>query len=182
MTLRQFEAFERDHQDERWELIEGTPAMTPSPTNSHQDLSFEICAYLRSVLTSKAGWFVVPDVSLRLSTLMSEVRPDVAAYLQKDLKDRSTFPIRAVPKLVVECVSPGNMQADMVDKRRLYHKAGIPEYWIVDPKTGAITLLVHRKAEYEQLSVDPKGFIESPLRKQKLRIVVEPWAFRIVQP
>jgi Uma2 family endonuclease len=156
--------------------------MTPSPTNSHQDLLVIVCSYIRSVLTTDAGWFVVPDVSVRLAPLASEVRPDVAAYLQKDLKDRGTFPIRVIPKLIVKCVSPGNVQTDLIDKRRLYHKAGVPEYWIVDPKTGAITLLVHRKAEYEQLGVDPQGFIESPLLKQKLRIVVEPWTFRIVQP
>jgi Uma2 family endonuclease len=69
----------------------------------------------------------------------------------------------------------------MDSKRTLYCKVGIPEYWIVDPKTGAITLYTLVKGAYEQLSVDPKGFIKSPLLKRKLRIVVKPWTFEILE-
>lgn len=66
-------------------------------------------------------------------------------------------------------------------KLRLYEKAGVPEYWVVDPKTGAISLFVLKKRAYEQLVVDPKGFIASPLLKKKLRIVVHPWSFEILE-
>jgi Uma2 family endonuclease len=182
MTLRQFEAFDREHEDERWDLIEGRPVMTPSPAWSHQKLSQILCGHIETLLTVGAGWLVVEDTSLRLPSLASEVRPDVAVYRQKEIADPSAFPLRAIPKLVIECLSPGKMQTDLVDKRGLYHKAGVPEYWIVDPKTGAITLLVHRKGEYDQPGVDPQGFIESPLLKRKLRIAVEPWTFRILEP
>ena len=44
--------------------------------------------------------------------------------------------------LVVEVVSPDDPKRDLVDKRREYAQAGIPEYWIVNPQTGEILILV----------------------------------------
>lgn len=180
MTLREFAAFDAD-QSEKWELVEGTPCMTPSPTGPHNKLAGHLTHFVESVLTDAAGWYVVYDTSVRLAANESEVRPDVAAYRKDDLKDPGLLPFRAVPALVIECLSPSTAARDMDTKRVLYHKVGVPEYWVVDPKTGAISLFVHKKAGYEQLSVDPKGFIKSPLLKKSLRIVVKRWTFEILE-
>lgn len=180
MTLREFAAFDAD-QSEKWELIEGCPYMSPSPTGPHNKLAGLLTHFVETVLTDSAGWYVVHDTSVRLAANESEVRPDVAAYRKEELKDPSQLPFRAVPALVIECLSPSTAARDMDSKRALYHKAGVAEYWVVDPKTGAITLFVHKKAGYEQLSVDPEGFIRSPLLKRSLRIVVKPWTFEILE-
>jgi Uma2 family endonuclease len=42
---------------------------------------------------------------------------------------------------VVEVVSPDDPDRDLVDKRIDYEQAGIPEYWIVDPRDSTITVL-----------------------------------------
>lgn len=180
MTLREFEAFEAARADEKWELIEGVPCMTPSATGPHNNLARFLAGKLETALGT-AEWFVVCDTSVRLPGADSEVRPDVALYRQSDLGDPDALPIRALPRLIIECLSPGTAARDMVEKPALYHKAGVPEYWVVDPKTGAIALFVHKKAGYEQLTVDPKGFIRSPLLKRNLRIVVKPWTFEVLE-
>ncbi|MCB0073390.1 MAG: Uma2 family endonuclease [Caldilineaceae bacterium] len=51
--------------------------------------------------------------------------------------------------LVVEVVSPDDPRRDLVTKRFEYARAGIPEYWIVDPRTEAITVL-HLRADGEE--------------------------------
>lgn len=180
MTLREFEAFDTDP-DEKWELIQGVPYMAPSGSASHNDLAFYLCQHIKRVLTVVDGWYVVEDTSVRFPQLQTEVRPDVAAYRVDEIARPHTVPLRAVPKLAVECLSPGNAHRDLNDKLRLYEKAGVPEYWVVDPKTGAISLFVLKKRSYEQLVVDPKGFIASPLLKKMLRIVVHPWSFEILE-
>ena len=38
------------------------------------------------------------------------------------------------PSLVVEIVSPGSATIDRVDKFREYERAGVGEYWIIDPR------------------------------------------------
>lgn len=43
--------------------------------------------------------------------------------------------------LVVEVVSEDNAERDLVTKRREYTEAGIPEYWIVDPRDETIAVL-----------------------------------------
>ena len=44
---------------------------------------------------------------------------------------------------VLEIVSPGqlNRDRDLIDKRRDYAQARIPEYWIVDPVEETVTVL-----------------------------------------
>lgn len=180
MTLREFEAFDTNP-DEKWELIEGVPFMTPTASGAHQNLAGTLWAFISRILTVDRGWYVITDTSARFGDIRTEVRPDVAAYRQDDVKDPRTVPLRAVPHLVVECLSPSNAHYDLNEKKRVYRKAGVQEYWVVDPKTGAITLFVLRKGDYEQLGVDPEGFIESPLLKRKLRIVVKPWSFEILE-
>ena len=43
--------------------------------------------------------------------------------------------------LVAEVVSPDNPDRDLVTKRSDYAEAGIPEYWIADPRNETITVL-----------------------------------------
>ena len=43
-----------------------------------------------------------------------------------------------MPILVIEVVSPSTRQRDLDRKRDFYMKAGIPDYWAVDPETRAI--------------------------------------------
>lgn len=42
---------------------------------------------------------------------------------------------------MVEVVSTDDRRRDLVVKRREYARAGIPEYWIVDPDEQRITVL-----------------------------------------
>jgi Uma2 family endonuclease len=44
--------------------------------------------------------------------------------------------------LVIEVVSEKNRAHDIATKRLEYAKAGIPEYWVVDPERDTITVLI----------------------------------------
>ena len=46
---------------------------------------------------------------------------------------------------------------DLVDKRRDYAEARIPEYWIVDPRTETLTVMALRGAAYVEHGVFPRG-------------------------
>lgn len=48
----------------------------------------------------------------------------------------------------MEVVSASNPGHDRLKKRREYARAGIPEYWIVDPLKGTITVLALRRRVY----------------------------------
>jgi Uma2 family endonuclease len=49
--------------------------------------------------------------------------------------------LNAAPDLAVEIISPSNSFKDRNQKRKLYQKFGVKEYWIIDP--GNLTLEIY---------------------------------------
>ena len=54
-------------------------------------------------------------------------------------------------------VSPDDPDRDLVEKRADYAEAGIPEYWIVDPRDETITVLALEGGTYRDLGVFGSG-------------------------
>jgi Uma2 family endonuclease len=78
------------------------------------------------------------------------------------LKHHRILDKRKPPKgadLVMEVVSPGteNRKRDLREKREVYAKAKIPEYWIVDPKDKTITVLTLSGKTYKVHGVFKEG-------------------------
>jgi Uma2 family endonuclease len=66
--------------------------------------------------------------------------------------------------LVMEVVSPDDPERDNVLKREDYARAGIPEYWIVDPAQRAVTVLVRQAGgTYHEQSRCAPGAVQSTL-------------------
>jgi Uma2 family endonuclease len=70
----------------------------------------------------------------------------------------------APPLLVVEVVSPGreNRRRDYLEKRNQYEWRGIPEYWIVDPEEGQVTVLALTDNGYEETVFVEDAEVKSP--------------------
>jgi Uma2 family endonuclease len=52
--------------------------------------------------------------------------------------------IQGTPALMIEVLSPSARTRDREIKRRLYDRAGVREYWLVDPDLN--TVIVYRRA------------------------------------
>src|SRR5205807_701111 len=65
------------------------------------------------------------------------------------------------PALVVEMVSPDTRENDVTHKVRLYHRAGVPDYVIIDQqREGGPRRLLHYRhapAGYEEVPPDAQG-------------------------
>ena len=121
--------------DLRYELIDGR-LILPSPTIFHQDLCGELMFMLRP--GCPPGYRVVIDVSLEVDR-RNEPRPDVVVARQS-VGLRSPAPIQAA-LLVVEIISPTSHFRDMHTKAKLFARAGVENYWVVDPTfEGGVTL------------------------------------------
>ncbi len=59
--------------------------------------------------------------------------------------------------LVVEVVSPDKPEHDLVEKRRDYAEASVPEYWIVDPRSETIAVLRLQDGAYVEHGVFGRG-------------------------
>jgi Uma2 family endonuclease len=72
------------------------------------------------------------------------------------LKNRNTIRLSmAPPLLVIEVVSPGELQRerDYIAKRRQYEDIGIPEYWLVDPQTQTVMVLTRQGGAYKEVGI-----------------------------
>jgi len=82
------------------------------------------------------------ECRIRIPGMRSDRHPDQAVYLTPPPAGKDAWG-RWVPDLVVEVVSKGGEDRDYVDKAEEYLRAGVREYWILDPFKRK--MLVHRR-------------------------------------
>ncbi len=123
----------------RAEIINGDVYMMPSPSIRHQRISAEIMFQLKLYLRGKrCEVFAAPlDVRLferdgdRPEDVDCVVQPDILVVCDPDKLDNRG--VKGAPDMVIEIVSPSDSERDRFIKYNLYCKAGVREYWIVDP-------------------------------------------------
>jgi Uma2 family endonuclease len=82
--------------------------------------------------------------------------PDVLVLRNaQDPRNQHTYWLGA--DLVIEIVSPDDPERDTVEKVADYAEAGIPEYWIVNPLTSTITVLVLEEDAYTEHGIFHRG-------------------------
>jgi Uma2 family endonuclease len=121
------------------EFTAGSVEVLPMPTRQHQAISrFLFLAFLAFVQPLGGTVFYAP---LRVRVAPGRFRePDLVLLLDvNDSRNQNAFWLGA--DLVVEIVSPDDVERDTVIKRADYAEAGIPEYWIVNPEEQTVTVL-----------------------------------------
>lgn len=117
----------------RHEIIEGDEFMTPAPNPHHQTVLFKIARRLGDHAEArKLGRVFVAPTDVVLSD-HDIVEPDVFFIVQKRLSIIGLNNIQGAPDLVIEILSPSTTAQDRGPKLALYERAGVLEYWIVDP-------------------------------------------------
>ena len=92
---------------------------------------------------------VVSDAGLALAT--SRRIPDIAVFNYQDNGDENWN--KEVPLIAVEILSPSTRNQDLVDKRDEYARAGIYQYWIVDPVEQQVSILKNSNGNWQTLAV-----------------------------
>src|SRR6185295_9937271 len=82
--------------------------------------------------------------------------PDILVVLNENMK-KFGVEYWTGADLVVEIVSPGGEDRDLVKNRSDYAVTGIPEYWIVDPRNHKVTVLKLNGQKYVEHGVFKKG-------------------------
>jgi Uma2 family endonuclease len=137
------------------EFTEGSVEVLPMPTRKHQAISrFLFLAFLASVQRLGGTVFYAP---LRVRVAPGRFRePDLVLLLDvNDPRNQNAFWLGA--DLVVEIVSPDDVERDTVIKRADYAEARIPEYWIVNPQEETITVLKLENGAYIAHGVFRRG-------------------------
>lgn len=130
------------------EFVEGRLEFKTMPTKLHQ----LIVGYLYRMLHAHVCGLKLGQVYLagyRVKTTAKHYRePDLLVVLNEH-DPAATRQYTSVADLAVEVVSDDDPARDLVTKRTEYAAAGIPEYWIVDPRDQTITVLTLPQGGHE---------------------------------
>jgi Uma2 family endonuclease len=126
-------------ESERWEIIDGVAYnMTPAPNQIHQEMVGELHRQIANFLLDKPCRVFLAPFDVRLPkarenkrTTSTVVQPDVMVVC--DPKRLDGKGVVGAPSLVVEITSPSTAAKDLREKRAVYERAGVPEYWILSP-------------------------------------------------
>ena len=129
------------------EVIDGVLDAQPSPLPRHSRAQRVLSRSIGGPFDDDhgkggpGGWWIFPEVDVRFEP-HNIVVPDLAGWKRERLPDPwDVRPIDVRPDWVCEVVSPSNARRDLIVKRRLYARFGVPFYWIVDPAERTLVAL-----------------------------------------
>lgn len=132
LTATDLEAMPDD--GHRYELIDGTLIVTPSPAVPHQRVVGNLHVLLRASVAEHLEVMLAPlDIAVSEFTVL---QPDLLVAGRETLAGRKMV---GVPVLAIEVLSPSTRLIDLNLKKAAFEKAGVQSYWVVDPDRPAIT-------------------------------------------
>lgn len=159
-----------------YELIDGRIVMTPPAGWPHGRIDSKINQLVADqvkrhrlgiVLGSSTGYdlpsgdTLEPDVSfIAAERLAASPQPAVGRFLT------------IVPTLVIEILSPATSRRARTEKKAVYERNGVAEYWIVDPAKKSVTVFSLRSGRYAPAHPIEAGRVRSHVLPG-LRISVE---------
>ena len=148
-----------------YELINGQIVMTPPAGYPHEKVIMRIIhALLQHVVPGALGEVLGSSAGYDFPS-GNTLEPDVvfisAGRLRAGPKpERGRF-YRIVPDLVVEVLSRSTAARDRTEKKEIYARDGVREYWIVDSRRREVTVFYSEGTEFSAGAVFRDGLIGS---------------------
>jgi Uma2 family endonuclease len=135
-----------------YELVDGKLELINPSTIEHFLISKFVEQRLDAeILRLSLPWLTFRETGARTGRNKSRLT-DLCVVTQEQARDllKASAVFETPPLLIVEVVSPDSIKRDYRHKRSEYAAIGVPEYWIVDPLEGKITVLLLEEGFYEE--------------------------------
>ena len=146
-----------------YELIAGVPVRRPGHVSQHQLASAHIF-YPLSVFIKKndLGVFYTAPLDVVFNQ-ENALMPDLFFISkQREYIIDPEGVVEGVPDMVIEIIMPCTARYDRGDKKDLYERFQVKEYWIADPNNKSIEVYNLKKGRYKLVSYAAiEGAIES---------------------
>ena len=135
-------------ESDRVELIDGEIYLMTPPVRKHQKISVELLRQLANYLDGKSCEVYAAPFGVRLFEQAGDDPEDVDTMVEPDLSvicdpDKlDDYGCKGAPDMVIEILSPTTRRHDRVLKMNLYQRAGVREYWLVDPDTETVLVFL----------------------------------------
>ena len=117
------------------EVIENQLFMEPSPNDFHQGVSIDLATEINAFV-KKNQLGIVRDAPY--DVFLDEknaFQPDILFISNENLKHKRKDGFYGAPDLVIEILSPSNEKYDLTDKKEIYERNGVKEYWVINPES-----------------------------------------------
>ena len=181
LTLSEYLSYE-DETDTRYELVNGELVAMAQPKGLHGAISEFLNDQFRAEIKRLGREWTSKQMAIAIQSprggRWDTARiPDVLVLQGeqwRDLREREAIILldEPPPLLAVEVVSESTQRADYRAKRVEYNVLGIPEYWIVDPREGQVTVFRLVEDLYEGQKLVGGALVVSPTFPE-LRLTVD---------
>lgn len=131
---------------ERLEILDGVAYMQAAPSRIHQEISMELATQFHVHLKGSTCKVFAAPFCVRLddkknnSDIENVVEPDISIVCDPSkLDDRGC---KGAPDMIIEILSPSTAKHDKLLKFNKYEKAGVKEYWIVEPDQKLVSVFL----------------------------------------
>jgi Uma2 family endonuclease len=142
------------------QVINNTLVMSPAPLDNHQKILVKLSSKIYGfVEENDLGEIRVAPYGVHFDE-GNIFQPDIVFVARENIgriKERGLF---GAPDLVVEILSPGNKGYDKKDKKQVYEKYGVKEYFIIEPAEKTVTAYSLIDDKFSQI-YSATGVIES---------------------
>jgi Uma2 family endonuclease len=144
------------------QLINNQFVMSPSPSVKHQKLLLTIARKIQQWTDSKKlGDVMIAPLDVHFDE--KEVyQPDILFISNEKAGIIFENAIYGAPDLVIELLSPSNANFDLHQKKDIYFKKKVREYWVIDSATKEVTGFELGTKGYKELP-KVKGILSSKL-------------------
>jgi len=137
---------------ERYQLINGEVYQMASPSVVHQAISRELLTQFNNWLKGKPCQVFAAPLDVRLFPKKDKsdktvVQPDLLVVCDKDKIAKNS--INGAPDLIIEIASPSNTPSELFLKYQYYLKAGVREYWVIDPEMKKVQVHLYGNGRYD---------------------------------
>lgn len=158
-----YEEFLHRYEGQRVEWIDGSVIEISPVSSDHNTISVFAITLFQAYLERTGGGRVFHDpMVMRPGDDFPGRSPDIQVILPHKYPIIGQNEIAGAADLVVEIVSPDSHRRDRVEKFNEYERAGVPEYWILDPiQRETLFYQLAPEGIYQHIPVDPDGYYQS---------------------
>lgn len=133
-----------------YELINGELVKKSAPSPFHQRIVVRLTIALTRYIEQHqlGGEVLVAPVDVFVDDYNAP-QPDVLYISPSQQHIVTADGVMGAPDLVMEVLSPSSISRDRNDKRKLYERLKVQEYWILDPNNRSIEVYALTEAGYD---------------------------------
>ncbi len=149
------------------QLIENELVMTPAPLDVHQEVLGDVFVALANfVKRQDLGKVRIAPYDVFLDD-HNAFQPDIVFVSSEKMHLIRKNGLHGAPDLVIEILSPSTGKYDLHQKKDVYERCGVQEYWVINPETKAAQGLRLVNNKFTALA-PTEGHIRSKLLKTEI--------------